>query len=540
MTPFQFSLLPMLRARLLAIVLLVGFFSPVAQGADWNYHFSGGISRAEFVSLALASVSGQRLDGTNCFPDVTTESFAPSVCAAKVRGIISGRADGLFYPYDSISLVEAAAIVVRAKNVSVGSDFVWYRPYLEKLSQWNAIPRSVQNILQPLSYSQAQELIDAAIDERDDEDEDDEDDDEAEDDNDDDDLDLTVSASDETVEENDRVTYRIRVKNTDSKTRNIDIVAELPDDLRFISTSDDGDYDSGDDEVSWDSLRVKEDETKTVLLTLQVDDGVDEGDRLRLEVTASVKSEESTVTQTIKVTDDSDEDGDLRLSITDSDDPVEEGEYVTYTIRLENQDNDDMNVDVSADLDEAMDFVSASNDGEEDDDVVEWTDIDLDEDEDKKITLVVRVNSKADEGDKLKLRVRANEEDDIEETRVDENTDDDDEDINVSITDSDDPVEEGDLVTYRIKLENNDNRDVTIDAKAELDEGMTFYSATYDGDDVSGGDEVEWDNLFIEEDETLTLLLLVRINSDVDDGDILQLKVTAGDGKDTETTKVED
>ncbi len=51
---------------------------------------------------------------------------------------------------------------------------------------------------------------------------------------------------------------------------------------------------------------------------------------------------------------------------------------------------------------------------------------------------------------------------------------------------------------------------------------------------------IEWDNIDIEEDETKTIILNVRVNNDVDDGDVLRLDVEAGDDEDSETTRIED
>lgn len=539
--------------RLLAALLLSGF-PAAAQAAVYypssvqyvqTYPTGGTISRAEFVQMAMQSTGNLYADGTNCFTDVRNQPYARYVCAAKQQGIITGYPNGAYRPNNAITYIEAAAIVVRAQGIHVGYSNPWYSAYLDQLSQWDAIPTSVYNILEPISYAQAGELI-SAVTNRDFDNDMDDDNDNDNDDNDDDtdssdDLKVTLTSSDNSPEPGDRVTFRIKLENTsDDDIENIDVTAELDNDMDYVSSSDDGDED--DDEVQWDNIDIDEDETKTLVLTVEVDDDLDDGDTIKLRVKTE-DGDDLVVTKQLKIDDeDDDDDGDLSITISDSDDEVEPGDEITYTIRLKNEDNDDIRVDVTAFLDEDTDFVSASDGGDESRDEVEWDDIRIDEDETKTLTLRVKVKGSADDGDTLELTVEANEEEETEETDVEDDDDDDDtgdEDIDVSITESKDPVQEGDTVTYRIVLENNDNDDVEVDVRAELDEGMSFLSASHDGR-LDGDDEVEWSNLEIEEDEERIILVTVRINNKVDDGDTLRLKVSAGDGEDEETTRVDD
>lgn len=524
-------------ARSLLVLMLTGFLPAVTQAYT---PVSYGISRAEFVRMVMQE-KGIRTDGGHCFTDVTNQSYAGYVCAAKQRGIVTGKADGSFWPDQSISFIEAAAIVVRAEQSGVHNGNPWYAPYLEKVSDWDAIPSGVYNILDAISSSQAQQMIDAAID-HDDNDDDDDDDDNNDDNN--DEFNLTVTASDSTVEADDTVTFRIRIKNEDNDDlENLDVRAVLDSDMDFVSASDSGDHED-DDEVTWDNIDVEEDETKTLLLTVRVDEDADEDDTLRLKVDI----DDSTASKTIRVEDDdddNDDDNDIDVTITDSKDSVEEGDTFTYTIRLENNDNDDIRVDINAVLDDDLDFVSASDSGDEQRNEVDWDDIRIDGDATKTLSLTVRVSSGANDGQRLKMTVSVGDEEEIEYTTVDDQDDDDDDDndddnadIDIEITDNDDPVEERDTIIYRIVLENNENDDVEVDVVAELDDGMSFLDASHNGEEDD--DEVRWDNIEIDEDGERVLTLEVRVNSEVDDGDTVRLRVEAGDGSATETTKIEE
>lgn len=524
------------RARIM-ISIIIGSLLPSAAFAQFYPFATGGITRAEFVQMVMQQ-RGIIGGGTHCFRDVTTQFYADALCSAKAAGIVTGKPDNSFMPDMPITFIEAGTVALRAEGVHSAPGATWYSGYLTQLSQWDAIPDSVTNILQPISYAQAQELIQEVQDRGEDDDDDDDDNDNDDDEDEDDDMKLSVTVSDSTPEPGDRVTFRIRIENEDNDDLDdIQVVAELDNDMEYVSSTDGGNLE--DDEVEWDDIEVEEDETKTILLNVEIDEDADDDDTLRLRVEAE-NGETLTVSRTIRVQEDDDDDGDLNLTITESDDPVEPGDQVTYRIRIENEDNDDIRVDVRAFLDDEMDFISASHSGDESRDEVEWDDIRLDEDDEITLTLTVRIKSGADDGDELELRVEANEEEDTEETEVEDDDDDNDnDDIDVSITENDDPAEEGDTITYRITLENNDNDDAEIDVRAFLDPDTSFVSASHNGD-LEGDDEVVWEDFEIDEDQERIITLTVRVKTTADDGDTLRLRVEAGDGEDTETTRVED
>lgn len=511
----------------LAALLLVPSMG-AAQGAA--------ITRADFVVNMMAS-KGLYGNGGFCFPDVTNQAFAPAVCEAQSRGYVRGFADGRFRPNQDVTLIDAAVMAMRLEGVSLSSDSIWYRPAVEKLGEWNAIPRSVNSIAQPLSISQANEVLISVRNRRgsdDDDDDDRDDDDRIEHDDDDDDLTVSITESDGTVDEGDTVTYRIRIVNDDRRDIEVDVRAELDDDMIFVSASDDGDDD--DDVVEWDDVEIDGDDDITLSLTVRIRSNAGSRVKLRVEVDDEVDEEETTVRNGS-----GGGDGDIRLTIDDSSDPVRAGATVTYRIRLENEGNDDERIDVRAELDRDMSFISASDDGDEDDDIVEWDDIRIDEDDTTVLLLTVRMSSSLDDGDTVRLRVRAGDEEETEDTRIDRDGDSSggDEDIDVSITDAADPVEEGEVITYRIRLTNRENNPVRIDVRAFLDEDTSFVSAS-DSGDLRGGDEVEWEDIDIARNATKTLLLSVRPRSSVRDGDTVRLRVEAGDDEDTETTRIED
>lgn len=525
--------------RFLAVVTLL--LPTLAQAQVYSTYYGAapsGISRATFVQMVMTQI-GNPTDGSNCFTDVGTQSFASSVCAAKQRGIVTGDANGKFRPNDSISFVEAVAVALRANGAAVSYSNPWYAGYLTTLSDWNAFPASVTNILYPINSSQAQELISSVF--------------SADhsstsnshsntnhtssgstDDNKNDDVTLSVTASDSKADTGDTVIYTIKVENEeDHDLHNVKISAYLDSDFDFISTTDDGDYD--DDVIEWE-IDVDEDESETISLKLRVSGGADDNDKLDLRV----RADDSQVRKTLTVDEgnsNSSSDGDLRISITDSPSKVEAGDTVTYTIKLENRDNDDMHVDVKALLDQDMDFVSASNGGDEDDGEVEWDNLFIAEDDEEVITLKVRIDNSANDGDTVRFEVRSEGEYDAETTEVDDRNNSGSNDVSIAISDSSDPANPGETVTYTITLKNNTNDDDEFDVVAELDDDMTFLSAS-DGGDLDNH-RVEWENFEIDDDDQEVIYLRVQINSRADEGDTLRVRVTAGDGDEEETTRVD-
>ncbi len=519
-----------LRSVLLAAILLVPSLG-LAQSAA--------ITRADFV-VNMMNSKGLYGRGAHCFSDVTNQSFAPAVCEAESRGYVTGYADGKFRPFQEVTLIDAAVMAMRLEGISLPSDAIWYRPAIEKLADWDAIPRSVSSINGPLSITQANEILIAVRNRGDDDDDDDhDDDDDAEHDDDDDDLTVSITESDSEVDAGDLVTYRIRIVNDDNDDVEVDVRAELDDDMTFVSASDDGEED--DDTVEWDNVEIDDEDDVTLTLTVRIRSNADDSVKLRVEVEDEVDEETTDVDEDDDSDDDddNDDDGDIELSVDDSGDPIRAGGTVTYRIRLENDGNSDEELDVRAELDDDMIFVSATEDGDEDDDVVEWDDVEIDEDDTTTLLLTIRMDSGLDDGDTVRLRVRAGDLVETEDTRIDRDDDDHDEDVEVSITDTQDPVEEGEVITYRIQIRNNENNPVRISARAILDEDTSFVSAS-DSGDLEGEDEVEWRNIDISRDSTKTLLLSVRPRSTVDDGDSVTLRVEAEDDEDTESTRIEE
>lgn len=77
---------------------------------DGTFKPENGINRAEYATVLVNAILGESPDANtykNCFPDVTTEWFAPHICYAKEQGWIAGYPDGTFQPVKNVNRAEA-------------------------------------------------------------------------------------------------------------------------------------------------------------------------------------------------------------------------------------------------------------------------------------------------------------------------------------------------------------------------------------------------------------------------------------------------
>lgn len=107
----------------------------VVQGySDGTYRPTQSVNRAEFVKILIeAKFKGEASaqNQSQCFSDVRTEWFAPYICYAKSKAILTGYADGTFKPAQSINLAEALKVVLKTYDIEIDQNVgtQWYEPY---------------------------------------------------------------------------------------------------------------------------------------------------------------------------------------------------------------------------------------------------------------------------------------------------------------------------------------------------------------------------------------------------------------------------
>lgn len=135
------------------------------------YHPERPINRAEFTKLVLLG-SGDSSVPPPCredpFPDVPkNEWYAPYICAAKERGIISGFPDGTFKPGVNINYANGAKVLVKSFNVpareadltAIDGMELWYKPYVLALTRENAVAPTISAFDHLITRGEMAEMI---------------------------------------------------------------------------------------------------------------------------------------------------------------------------------------------------------------------------------------------------------------------------------------------------------------------------------------------------------------------------------------------
>ncbi len=110
------------------------------------------VNRAELLKILVEGKGVKPSDFyENCFPDVTTEWFAPYICYAKKQGWISGYPDGTFRPGQEVNRVETIKMLLNSQEIDVEDaatvelsfrdvdDDAWYVPFIQKAVKLNLL-----------------------------------------------------------------------------------------------------------------------------------------------------------------------------------------------------------------------------------------------------------------------------------------------------------------------------------------------------------------------------------------------------------------
>lgn len=138
----------------------------VAGYPDGSFRPESKINRAEFLKILIAARFGAEQPAVSnpCFSDfAATDWFAPFVCAAKEKQVISGYPDGSFRPANSINIAEAAKIISQSYSFELriaAAGEAWFAPAIEFLAQKNILPAELAaNPAAELTRAQMAELI---------------------------------------------------------------------------------------------------------------------------------------------------------------------------------------------------------------------------------------------------------------------------------------------------------------------------------------------------------------------------------------------
>jgi len=164
--------------RLRQLGIVAGFERPGERRVFWP---DQSVTRAEFTKMVVMALFPQAIiDGCGSdesalkkyglginLQDVPEDAwYAPYLCVAWTRDIITGYGDGTFRADSAITLAEGAKILAIGFNLTqaimpdlqtLGNE--WYRPYLDLLGATKAIPPSAAGTTHVLTRGEVAEMI---------------------------------------------------------------------------------------------------------------------------------------------------------------------------------------------------------------------------------------------------------------------------------------------------------------------------------------------------------------------------------------------
>lgn len=127
---------------------------------DGTFKPDNPVNRAEFTKIVLNAMFPNQATGSNCFPDVIDEWFAPFVCFAKDKNILEGYPNGTFKPINNIKFAEGSKVIVNTFGFDVDTeDPVWYKPFVEELGVRRAIPTTITDFGQLMTRGEMAEIV---------------------------------------------------------------------------------------------------------------------------------------------------------------------------------------------------------------------------------------------------------------------------------------------------------------------------------------------------------------------------------------------
>ena len=135
---------------------------------DGTFRPESTLNRAEMAKLISPQATKAGCSVT-LFPDVRPDAwYFKHVCAAKEHNIISGYPDGTFKPANTITLAEAAKMIVlrygdaetaNAVRASIPQNSQWYAAFIAHLNVKGAIPPTITSLEQHVTRGEVAEML---------------------------------------------------------------------------------------------------------------------------------------------------------------------------------------------------------------------------------------------------------------------------------------------------------------------------------------------------------------------------------------------
>lgn len=228
--------------------------------------------------------------------------------------------------------------------------------------------------------------------------------------------------------------------------------------------------------------------------------------------------------------------GEVTIAKTDNRSTVAQGEVLNYVLTLTNTSSQSQTVTVTDSFSTLTTFLSASDNGTVNGNVVTWNNITVPANGTKTISMNAQVNSSASNGVQIVNQAYTGNKSATDTTTIQGQSNNG---LTLTIEDSPDPVEPCEQIRYTLRLTNNNSSSVTTDLLLSFQSNDLDFSSATDGG-FENGNGARWNNLFVGANSSRTVQVTANVDCDARDGDTLRVTGTASNATAEATTRVDD
>lgn len=325
---------------------------------------------------------------------------------------------------------------------------------------------------------------------------------------------ITVTDGKETISPSGSVVYIITLKQQRDTSRTVNIQMHLPHQSNIVSASDGGSV--SPDFIRWTNVSLYKNTTRT----LQVHSNVSPDAKVGQFLVTRVLVDGAEATDTTLVENYVPQPSDIyQVSVSDGKEYIKPGQNLTYTVRVRNTSSKSATNDVRLNFPSTTYFISSSDGSRRDSYNVVWPNVTLAGGEQRLFTATVQIDPAARDRQTISARANVGAANATDQTVImvglPYNS------ISTSISDNRSTAEVGQLLTYTVKVTNNDP-DV-LGTNIALSAGLPMYGQFEDatGGGYYDGSNVRWLVMELAPKQTRSLTFSVRIRPDAPLGAIL-------------------
>ncbi len=228
--------------------------------------------------------------------------------------------------------------------------------------------------------------------------------------------------------------------------------------------------------------------------------------------------------------------GEVTIAKTDNRSTVAQGEVLNYVLTLTNTSSQSQTVTVTDSFSTLTTFLSASDNGTVNGNVVTWNNIVVPANGTKTISMNAQVNGSAANGVQIVNQAYTGNKSATDTTTIQGSTGNG---LTLVIEDTPDPVEPCEQIRYTLRITNNNSTSTTTDLVLTFQNNDLDFSSATDGG-FESGNGVRWNNLSIGANSSRTVQATANVDCDADDNETLRVTGTASSATAEATTRVDE